>query len=459
MGGMAMIIENIKTAILWVLILSSVALTWLIWTYQPDYPELEESGQSYVEIEDIGDSRSLSQMLRPKEVIIHKKEDIFLVRPGNDRYEELDQLLELIDIDYMYEKENSNNTPSLDRFYDGIEIVFDQAIKGEWLNELFTIEEDNIPIELVDRIVFLINPSSFGKEVLVQFVDYENETMYESDTSISESQIKDFYGDIEQGQIPVEKRVFQEREASDYQPIRYVTKKPITLRKYTYESQDLSPQAFTDILFSDPGFVRRYAQGGLEETYTDGNRMMTIKESGSILQYVRPDVSSGTTVGQDPILKAGLNFINSHSGWTNQYYADKWVESDLQHEATFRLHVDGLPVFGSNMNNDKFHTIEVKRSGSQITGFTRPMFQLEQEPYEIDTSVTLPPFEVVEQYIEENELFNVDSVEDIRIGHNMVRQRSFAIFEPSWYVRVHGRWTRIEVPSDFEREVMKNGLE
>lgn len=451
-----MIIENIKTAILWVLILSSIALTVLIWTYQPDYAELEESGDDYVEIEDIGDSRSLSQMLQPKEVLIHNREDISLVHPGNDRYEELDELLELIDIDFMYPK---SNPPALDNYYRGVELVFDQAIKGEWLNELFSVEEDTIPIELVDRIVFLINPSSSAPEVLVQFVDSENEAMYETDTSISESQVEEFNKRIRNDQTPVEKKIFQERPNSDYQPIRYVTKEPITLRKFTYESQDLSPKAFSDILFSDPEFVRSYAYGGQEETFTDGSRMMTITESGSILKYERPNVRAGNTRGESPILEDGLNFINGHSGWTNHYYADQWNESDLQDTVTFRQHVAGFPVLGSNMNGDQFYTIEVKRAGSQITEFTRPMFQLEQEPFEIDSSVRLPSYEAIEHHIEENELFNIESLEDIRIGHNMDRQRSFAMFEPSWFVKVRGRWIQLMIPSDFDREVIKNGLE
>jgi regulatory protein YycH of two-component signal transduction system YycFG len=453
-----MILENIKTAILWVLIFSSIALTWLIWTYQPDYAELEDSGLGYVEIEDIGDSRSLSQMLQPKEVVIHKEEDIFLVHPGDYRYEELDELLESVDIDYMYPKE-TNNAPSLDNYYRGVEMVFDQAIKGEWLNELFSVEEDNIPIELVDSIVFLINPSSFGSEVLVQFIDFDNETMYESETSISDNQMEQFQKEVEQNQTSVEKRVFQERENSDFQPIRYVTKESIIRRKYTYESQDLSAEAFSDILFSDPEFVRHYGQSGQEKTYTDGNRMMTISENGSILKYERPDVRAGNTIGQAPILEDGLAFINGHSGWTNHYYADKWNESDLQDEVLFRLQVAGYPVLGSNMNDDQFHTIELKRTGNQITEFTRPMFQLEEDPFEIESDVMLPSFEIIEQHIEENELFNLDSVEDIRIGHNMVRQRSFATFEPSWYVKVRGRWIQLVIPADFDREVIKDGLE
>ncbi|WP_280771242.1 YycH family regulatory protein [Salipaludibacillus daqingensis] len=458
-----MIIENIKTAILWVLILSSIALTWLIWTYQPDYAELQEAGEGYVEIEEIGDTQNLSQVIHPTKVLIHNDENISLVNPGNDRYEELDELLASIEIDYMYQKDSAKHAPSLDRFYSGVEIVYSQAIKGEWLEELFSVEEENIPIELVDRIIFLENPSSsIGSEVLVQFVDSENEYIYESETSISVSQMEEFYDDTEDSQTPVEKRVFREREESYFQPVRYVTTEPITLKTFTYESRDLSSQAFSDILFSDPEFVRRYPQGGQEETFTDGNRMMTIQEtgsSGSILQFDRPSVRVGEIVNLDPILEAGLDFVNGHSGWTDHYYADKWSETDLQDDVTFRLHVGGVPVFGSNMNDERFHTIEVKRRENQVTEYTRPMFQLEDEPFDKDTKVRIPPFEVVEQHIEENELFNMDAVDDIRIGHNMERERSFATFEPFWYAKVRGRWVQLDISFEADREVIESGLE
>ncbi|PYZ91769.1 hypothetical protein CR194_19295 [Salipaludibacillus keqinensis] len=452
-------IENLKTAILWLMILTSVALTWLIWTYQPAYNELEESGESYVEIEDIGDTRSLSEILHPKEVLVHNEEEISLVLPGNDRYDELDELMDTLDLEYLHPK-GSNNAPSLERFYTGVEIVFAQPLKGEWLEELFSIEEQNIPIEEIDRMIFVDNSSSsVGTEVLVQFVDHANEAIYESDTSISVDQLEDFAEDTEEYHTPVEKRVFQERSNSDYQPIHYVTTEPITLRKYTYESQDLSSQAFTQILFSDPDFVRRYPQGGQDETFTDGNRMMTILDSGSILKYERPDVSSAGELGQTAILEDGLDFINSHSGWTNQFYADQWSETNVNDLVRFRLHVGGLPVFSSNMNEELLYTIELTRAGNQITEYTRPMFQLEDEPFEIDTTVRIPSFDVIELHIEENEVFSMDAVEGIRIGHKMERQRSFATFEPAWYVNIRGRWTELDIPSDLDREVIQDGLE
>ncbi|WP_416148036.1 YycH family regulatory protein [Salipaludibacillus sp. HK11] len=450
-----MIIENIKTAILWILILTSVGLTWEIWTYTPAYNELEESGEGYVEIEAIGDSRSLLDVLYPNEVLVHNEEQIYLIHPTKENYEELDDLLESVNIEFINPvAEPSSRAPSLDRFYNGIEIVFDQAIKGDWLNQLFTVEEENIPIEYVNRIIFMEN--NYGDEVRLQFVDTENEEIYESARSISKTDLEAFYNDTENDRASVEKKVFQQKDNSEFQPVRYVVTEPMTLRKFTYESQDLSVQAFSQILFPEPEFVRRIPQGRQGETFTDGKRMMTIQESGSILKFERPD-SGGQ---QTPMLEDGLEFINSHSGWTGDYYAERWRESSATGEATFRLHVGGFPVLGSNMNDDQLYTIHVSRADSnQITEYTRPMFKLGENPFEIESNVRLQPFDVLEQHIFENEIFDMDSVEDIKIGHNMIRERSFATFEPAWYVKVRGRWTQVDISSELSQGGIENGLE
>lgn len=454
-----MMLENIKSAVLTILVLSSVTLTWLLWTYQPEYGVREESGENYVEIEDLGETRDFHEIIQPKEILIHEGEEIAYLHPMEGQYRTIINELKEIDIDYLYRR-GPSHAPSLEHFYNGLELVFDDPLESEWLKDLFNFEEDHLPLEQADRIVLVENPpSSSGTEVMVQFVDIEEEVIYESETSFSVSQLQALYEGTEEHQTPVEKRVFQERPDSDFQPVKYTPTESTTLRKYTYETTDLSTQSFFQILFPDPEFIQNYSQGSQGQTYTDGNRMINLQENGAILNYVRPNVRATIPAGMDTILQDSLDFINTHSGWTDDFYAEDWREMEVDDRASFRLHVGGFPVYGSNMNREHHYMMDVRRTGNTITEYTRPMYQLNEHPFETTSDVNLPSFEEVERHIEENEVFSMRAVEDIRIAHYMTRQRSFAIFEPAWFLKVEGRWIQLDFSSNSGQEVTYNGLE
>ncbi|SES34596.1 YycH family regulatory protein [Salisediminibacterium halotolerans] len=456
-------IEMIKTGVLWVLIVSSIVMTWMLWSYQPDYRSTnEEPDESYVEIEDIGESRSLSAVIHPREVISHQGENIDYISSKDNLYETVLDELQDVEIDYLVQRGN-HNAPALDRSIDNaIELIFDEAVPGEIMEEILTIEDNDLPLEQIDRLVAAENDSSVGAEVVLQFVDIEHEQIYEADTDISAGQLDDIRESGEGASASAEPRVFEEDPESEFQQVRYVLTEELTVNQYTYETTDLSPQAFRQVLFSDPDFVEEYHQTGNENAYTDGNRMMHILDDGMILSFSQTDVHNGIRAGDDHIIDDTRSFVNGHSGWTDTFYWDDFTEYDTEEHVSYRMHVDGIPVMSSNTNQSEYYMMEMERRGEDITEYTRPLYQLAEEPIDTETDRELAPFSEVETFIEENESFAVDEVQDIQIGHYMNRNRSFSAFEPSWFVLVRDRWMELEMherdDSD-DPEVTADGLE
>lgn len=451
-------LEYVKTIILWALILTSVVLTWFVWTYQPAYDELGETDTDYIEIEDIGESKSFSELIYPNTVIRHEQEEMYWVHPAGDNYLELLEAASEIELQDM-RSAGTSHIPDLDRSFDGIEMIFDEPLQGDWLQYIFDIEEEEILINSIDRIVIAESAEENDAEVSVRFIDMEEEEIYESDTSLSVSQLLSFTQGISIERTEVEARIFQEEEDSSFQPVRYVAAEPIMERVYTYETTNISPDGFIQTLFSDPDYVRQYFQEGQSSSYTDGTRMMDMLEGGSVLHYVQPDLTSAGQQPSSSVVRASQEFVNGHFGWTDDFYATAWNESGMDDSAEFTMHVEGMPVFDASSDNDYHYTISLLRSGSEIIEYTRPMFQLDTTPFEIDTNVELPAFAELEQYIEDEDLFPAGTIEDARIAYYMSRQNSFAVFEPSWFVQARGQWHRITVPNSAEGEVPEGGLE
>ncbi|SDN96975.1 YycH family regulatory protein [Alkalicoccus daliensis] len=451
-------LEHIKTFVLWLMILTSVVLTWFVWTYQPAYDELGETDNSYIEIEDIGEAKSFSQLLYPTSVLRHEEEDISWIHPAEDNYLELLEAISEIGLDNM-RTAGTENAPSLDWFFEGIQMTFDEPLEGEWLQYIVDIEEENILIDYIDRIVITDTEANNGGEVTFLFIDMEAEEVYQSETTISSSQLRILTQRSALEQTAVEPHIFQEREDSDFQPVRYVASEPLSQRVYTYETTNISPDGFIQTLFADPGYVKQYFQEGQSSSYTDGTRMMDMLEGGSLLHFVQPDLSAGAQISTSSVVRSGQEFVNGHFGWTDDFYATSWNESGTYDQAEFTLHVGGMPVLDANSNNENHYKIELQRSGTEIIEYIRPMFQLDLNPFEIDTNVELPSYEELEEIIEEEDMFPLSAIEDAKIAYYMSRQNSFAVFEPSWFVFVRGQWQRVSIPDRNDQEVMPNGLE
>lgn len=452
------VLEHAKTFVLWAMILTSVVLTWFVWTYQPAYEELGETDSAYIEIEDIGESKSFSELLYPNEVISHEEESQYWVHPAGENYLELLDALGEIELEEM-RLAGASHIPDLDRSFEGIEMIFDHPLDGTWLQYVFDIEEEEILINNIDRIVIAESNETNDSEVSARFIDMEEEEIYESDTGLSVTQLHSFTQGISIERTEVEARVFQEEDDTDFQPVKYVAAEPVLERVFTYETTNISPDGFIQTLFADPDYVRQYFQEGQSSSYTDGTRMMDMLEGGSILQYIQPDL---TSAGQQPsasVVRSAQEFVNGHYGWTDDFYATSWNESGMDDSAEFTMHVEGLPVFDADSGNEHHYTIELLRSGSEIIEYMRPMFQLDTTPFQVDTNVELPAFEDVEEYIEEEDLFPAGVIEDARVAYFMSRQNSFAVFEPSWFVYARGQWHRITVPNSSGGEVLEGGLE
>ncbi|TVP84055.1 MAG: hypothetical protein EA344_07765 [Alkalicoccus sp.] len=451
-------IEHVKTAVLWLMIMASIVLTWFVWTYQPAYEELTEEDSSYIEVEDIGETKSFTEVLYPSKVIEHDEEEQAWVHPAGDNYSEMMSGMQEIELEAMYSV-GSSHAPGGNLSFTGIEFLFDEALKAEWIPFLFEIEEEEVLINNIDRIVLALSEREGVSDVVVRFIDMDEEEVFESETSLSLAQLESFSEGVITERTEVVPRVFQEDDDSIFQPVTYVPDEPMNKQVYTYETTDISPEGFIQTLFTDPEYVRQYFEEGEDSSYTDGTRMMDMTEGGSILNYVQPDVSGTPGVSDETVVRSSQEFINSHYGWTDDFYATGWREGEATDSAEFTLHVEGMPVFEASTGQSGHYQLEAIRSGTEIIEYTRPMFQLDETPFEIDTSVELPGYSELERYIEEEEAFSPDIVEDARIAFYMSRQNSLVVFEPSWFVYTRGQWHRVATSEMTEQEVPSNGLE
>ncbi|MDQ0257591.1 regulatory protein YycH of two-component signal transduction system YycFG [Evansella vedderi] len=450
-------IEHIKTATLWLLICTSIILTWMIWTYQPEYRILGES--DYIEREIIGEERSLLDVIHPEKVIIHEDDQSFWLHPFEGAYENILNQLRRIRLDYFYS--GSDVYGSSMSGIQGLEIIFPDQLQRDWIYMLFDMEDSEqvLPMESVDRILLFMNNQSSQTEVSVRFVSSHNNEFYQANTGLSVNQFKAFYNEYVDNRTEVNVYPLQTNTRNIFSKRNYVPIETMDLKRYTFliNSVEDAQEAFLQALFNDPELVRNYFQGN-QEVYTDGNRMMNVVENGNVLQYVHSTSLTQSERSERSIVEASIDFINGHAGWTDQYKLASWSETTFNDRATFRMHVDGLPIMGTNVNRTEFYTMELARQGSRISEYIRPIFHLEEELHGLERT-SLPSFQVVLNVIDENEAIEKELIEDVAVGYYMRKQTSLIIFEPAWFIQERGIWRRVDIRDDLLQGSLGGGTE
>ncbi|SFE63043.1 YycH family regulatory protein [Alteribacillus iranensis] len=431
--------ERIKSWTLTILVAISVFLTWQLWNYQPNYALLDED-TGYVPSENLGKELSLKEVIWPQQLVFHQGVDQHGV-DGSDRllsafYEDF--------LDSRFEDITLNQDYEIRDLYDGqreAELVFPAPIPGEALERILDIESDTpyLSIDSVDRII-LSDQGGDSENLQVKFVSYSEPVVLEGETNFSLSEFRERY--IERmDEFP---EVFPyELPGSDFiQKTVYLPAEPITYNSVSDTSTALNYNDFLSLLFSDSDYVRQYHQDNQEASFTDGNRMMSLEDNGDYLTYVNPVYSENSSDNQQHVVTTTFDFVNSRGGgWTDDYRLYDWEHRRSGEHATYRMVVAGLPVFESRGRD--LASINVSRSGGQVSEFSRPLFNLDESPIDTQGAEELASGSEVLAYVERQ--FETDRIENIQVGYQMEKTDNLVIrFEPSWYVKYDGSWYSVE---------------
>ncbi len=452
--------EHIKTLILWFLILLSIFLTVQIWTFQPEYAILKST--EYIENTPIGEEKRLPEVIKPKQVVIHQHGTSFSPIERNDF---LESFYEEYRGTSIQKRSISSSLLPYDKYteFKAVEFTFPDSLPKEVLNEIFQIKDiESFIINEIDRIVLFLDNEMDKERVHGKLISFKEQMYVNVVTNISPSKFKE---DV------TKEKTEQFYEVFSYEVINYgdgfkktvyLPEESLFVNSVTYLAKPISPDHFKQTLFSDPNFVKHYFQSDGEESFTDGNRMVNVLYSGNVLRYINPTFGDVIERNSRPILFSALDFLNGHGGLTNSFYYDSLKNFGTNEEITFRLVIDGIPVYRSNYFgvNHLFEITLNRDGGHQFDEYVRPLFYVEDDPVNITKTTKIPSGHALIETLKEKRDFNRFLLTDISIGFMMIKRQSFVTFEPRWFIQYNGNWEVVDVVDETEdSEGFLNGLE
>ncbi|MFJ7733093.1 YycH family regulatory protein [Lysinibacillus sp. NPDC097231] len=438
-------LEPVKSVVLFLLVMLSVVLTFMIWTYTPDYKYIEKTeGKEIL----IGTQKQMADVIRPYKAIYRFDEE-FTGTVSNGAMVDIMKAFEgwnILDLVRVNNNLSTNSVNEMIRDNNRMTVFFTGEIPFSAFSSIFQFADKELPETTFNRMI--IDWSNYSnKELQVFFISSNNESLMRSHVSLQNA--NQFVREVIEPAKTYS--TFKEIERDGFTSL-YTANDKIESAKYTYIIEDMPPDWFKNILFTNPNIVQRTVESENLEKFSDGMSWMTMDSKLKSLNYVYPAAESSVRIEPSKLLNDSFEFINEHGGFTADY---RYVStSTTKNQLDYQLYLQGLPVY----SDQAISRITTVWGNSRIFRYKRPYFSL-NIPIESEKEIKelLSGSEIVEKIQKLNNIALSD-IDEIVVGYYLTQDQSRRIMtlEPCWFVIHNGISTRV-TPELLGG--VKNGLE
>jgi len=416
-------VETVKSIMLFLLIALSIILTFSIWTYTPRYETIEQLAPVDISL---GDKKRIDEIIKPYKMVFNFEGNL----KGTTDSDKIDRMMEEITdwrITEIVPEDNnftSEDISTLLRKPNRFTVFFQSEIPLSVYDSVLTIEAPTLDISF-NQIVVEWRPDNTA--MTVYFVSKLNKTLYSAKVKAENSILT----------IGQELREYREvkPESSSY---LVVPVKPMETIKYTFLEDEVFINKFRDALFNDANAVRNSKVGIHHEELADDHAMMNVDTEKKILKYVSPNaVSRELPISSELLLTNTINFVNEHSGWTDEFRFT--YMNPKTRTVRFRLFLHGLPVYTDSSSSAEILQIWGK---DRIYSYARPYYRLNSSNPATTEVAILPPGIDIAEMLGKSDMLDFDAVEEITPGYFMKYDPGVFIMEPAWFYLINGNWSR-----------------
>ncbi|MCC3359001.1 YycH family regulatory protein [Bacillus sp. REN16] len=441
--------ESIKTAILTFLVLSSIVLTWTLWTYQPEYKDIEANDDLVEEVtENI--KRDTSQIIKPSKILYHIEGGHF----GTFNEIELNRVMKEIRLWEITDIQNITHTVQEAGLADflsqngHVEIDFPDPFPLQLYKSFLNINDKEHSLISFDRFIIDVNSEDRG-EGIVYFVSTGDNLVYEGrvESRLTKDFRRTFYTTATRYPEQIEYKLSETNSI-------YLPKDTTEVNHYEYFLDALDINIFVKRLFTNPNLVKsdRLTTG---EVHTDGTRLLRVYNNEKYIEFINPTRMNGKQANTTTdLIQTSIDFVNEHVGWTDDYRFFSW---NKESEATvFKLYIKNIPVFSSRKG---LADITQQWENNEIVEYAHPSINLQ---------IGLPPVvnylpkgEKVMESITSMRDFNPELLDSVTVAYEMVEKEDnsqFVSLQPIWSYRYNGSWLKVEI-KDGDLGGHEDGLE
>ncbi|WP_077620087.1 YycH family regulatory protein [Bacillus sinesaloumensis] len=439
--------ETIKTTVLIVLVLSSIILTWTLWTYQPQYKDLLGTDDLVEEVT-TNNTKETQRIIRPNKILYHIDGQHF----GTFKETELNKVMkelrywEVNDVQNITHQVQDQGLANFLSQSGHVEIKFPNPIPLQLYKSFLSINDKDHSLLTFDRLVVDVNSENHG-EGNVYFVSTGENLVYEG--HVSSGFIKEFKRSFYTTAVRYPEQI--EYTLTDTDSL-YLPKDVTTTNSYEYLIDVIGIDTFIERLFTNASRVKR-DDLTTATVHTDGTRLLRVYHNQNYIQFLNPTRVSGNSSETTDLIQTSIDYVNEHVGWTDDYRFFSWNKENQT--TVFKLYIDNIPVFSSSRISDIIQQWE----NNDIASYLHPSISLNIKYETVET--ILPKGERVMETITSKQNFNPELLESVTIAYEL-REREdnsqLVSLQPIWMYRYNGSWIKAEI-RDEDAGGNRDGLE
>ncbi|WP_042478427.1 YycH family regulatory protein [Bacillus ndiopicus] len=427
-------IEHIKSVILFLLVILSLVLTFLAWSYKPKYQTIED-----IQIEHIalGEPKALNRVVKPYRLLFKDEENF----TGTTSTTVIDTLMdefssmEANDLTLINHNLADDKLNEMLRAQDRMILFFQADIPMPTFASILPFhDKDNIPETTFNRVVIDWSRLAATDQLQFLFISSNNRTMYRSFVKVNNK--TSFQRNIIDRAVQFDS--YMEIERTDATSL-YVLTNPTEINPYAYLVESISIELLKKILFIDPNIVQRNIESAQSEKYTDDMSLMRLDIQNQSIHYVYPPAESISPIAASILMKDSIDFLNEHGGITADY---RFAAMNYQkHVTEYQMFFNGLPVY----SDTTLTRISTTWGDNRIFRYRRPYYMLDTPIPADKAAKELASGPRTIDYIQTTLKEDINEVEDLVIGYYLVHDAEADLFtlEPSWFMLTENGWERL----------------
>ncbi|MFF5996389.1 two-component system activity regulator YycH [Lysinibacillus sp. KU-BSD001] len=425
-------IEPIKSFILFFLVLMSLMLTFMTWSYKPEYPYTEVPQTDYTLM---GDKKSLSDVMKPYRMLFSTEEGFY----GTSSTVAIDTImdhfngLQAKNFTLLNANLSNEKTNEMIRIQNRMTMFFQIDIPIQAFQEIIPIEDTEFHDATFNRLMIDWNTVEENRQVQIFFVSTSNETVYRVDITITNTEeFKKLFVGQPKNYLPY-------RELTrEHQLSLYTVVDPLEVIQYTYFVNNFSSDLLKEVLFEDTSIVLKTVEGS-QEKYTDIMSLLTLDTDTKVMNYVDPAAESIAAIEPYDLVQDTFGFVNEHGGFTGDY---RLAAMNLQkHVIEYQLFLQGYPVFSGNV----LTRVSTTWGEQRIYRYRRPSYSLDIDITAVKAIKELASGHDIVAHINRHTELDLAKVDDLVIGYYLRQGENsdLYILEPSWFAITGSSWTRL----------------
>lgn len=428
-------IEQIKSVILFVLVLLSITLTFSIWTYRPNYAPLEKTKSVDILV---GKKLQLVDVIKPYRMVFHK-DGIWL---GADKSKEMSGI-----INQMQDWQVTNPTlvssnldhAKINQLVAGNQrytLFFSSEIPYTIFQNFLPTTENKVTDISFNQMIVDWNQLSNSGELTVFFANTNGKNLYKAKVHVKnklifEKQINHLSHDLERYSV-----FTRDKGTSIYLPT-----KESKMIQSAYIVNNISVDKFKNAVFDNPEVVKNsFDDANIEENFTDGVSIMKVNSNKRVLDYVNTTASDNhESVEKSKLIVNTFDFINRHGGWTGDFRYDSLDYKN--NKIIYQLYMEDYPVYADAL--DTSTQIVTVWGDHRIAVYDRPYYKL--VPSLENTTLKIMSGQEVIDNLMSLKTIDFKDIKEIRPGYFLTKNSQNAfIFKPTWFYLVDGKWSPLQ---------------